>query len=587
MTTSGATVSRDMVVTNARVRTLDPSRPAASAFAVRDGRFVVVGSDDEVLARTERGSLRIDAGGRTVVPGLNDSHIHVIRGGLTYNTELRWDGVPSLADAMRLLADQAARTPAPQWVRVVGGWVPFQFAERRLPALDELNAVAPDTPVVVTCMYSRALLNRAALRAAAITRDTPNPPGGMIERDARGEPTGLLLAQPSPTILYQVLSRAPRLEHADQLNSTRHYLRELNRFGLTSIIDAAGGGQRYPEDYAVYEELHRRGELTVRTAYSLFPQVPGRENDDIANWMHSVDRNAGDRFLRVNGIGEWIISAAGDFEDFMDPRPAIPSEALADLERAIRTIVANRWPFRIHATYGETIAAFLNVFEKVDRDVPFAGLRWNFDHAETIRVTDLPRVAALGGAIAAQHRMGYQGEYFVEQYGRNAAVAAPPIRRILAEGIQVGLGTDATRVSTYNPWVSLHWYVTGKTVGGLQVLDAQNRLDRELALRLYTRGSAAFSGEADVKGIIAPGMLADFAALSEDFFSVDADAIAGIESVLTVVDGKVVYAAAEFEKLAPPIPPASPSWSPGIYHATSFRMAPIERRDGTIACAHF
>ena len=202
----------------------------------------------------------MDLQGRTVIPGLNDSHLHVIRGGLNYNMELRWDGVPSLADGLRMLKEQAQRTPPGQWVRVVGGWSEFQFAERRMPTLDEINAAAPETPVFILHLYCRALLNQAALRACGYTKDTPNPPGGEIQRDHSGNPTGLLIARPNATILYATLAKGPKLPPEHQMNSTRHFMRELNRLGLTSIIDAGGGFQNYPEDYAVIDELHKRGE---------------------------------------------------------------------------------------------------------------------------------------------------------------------------------------------------------------------------------------------------------------------------------------------------------------------------------------
>jgi len=185
----------------------------------------------------------IDLQGRRVVPGLNDSHLHVIRGGLNYNMELRWDGVPSLADALRMLKEQAQRTPPGQWVRVVGSWSEFQFAERRMPTLDEINDAAPDTPVFVLHLYCRALLNKAALRACGYTKDTPNPPGGEIQRDSRGNPTGLLIARPNAAILYATLAKGPKLPPEQQMNSTRHFMRELNRLGLTSVIDAGGGFQ--------------------------------------------------------------------------------------------------------------------------------------------------------------------------------------------------------------------------------------------------------------------------------------------------------------------------------------------------------
>src|ERR1700684_3660029 len=192
----------------------------AEAIAVEDGKISAVGRNSEVLRLKSPETETVDLRGQTVIPGLNDSHLHIIRGGLHYNLELRWDGVPSLADALRMLKEQAARTPAPQWVRVVGGWNEFQFAERRMPTLEEINAVAPETPVFVLHLYDRAILNRAALQACGYTKDTPNPPGGEIQRDKQGRPTGLLIARPNATLLYSALARGPKLSPEHQANST-------------------------------------------------------------------------------------------------------------------------------------------------------------------------------------------------------------------------------------------------------------------------------------------------------------------------------------------------------------------------------
>src|SRR5262245_32113994 len=270
----------DLILTNARIATQDARRSFAQAVAMKDGRFAAVGSEKDVLAHRGNGTTVIDAGGRTVIPGLNDSHTHLIRGGLNYNMELRWDGVPSLADALRMLHEQAARTPPPQWVRVVGGWSEFQFAERRMPTLDEINRVAPDTPVFVMHLYDRAFLNAAALRAAGYTHDTPDPLAGEIQRDKNGNPTGLLISKPNALILYATLAKGPPLPFEDQVNSTRQFMRELNRLGITSVIDAGGGFQNYPEDYAVITHLARQGQMTVRIAANLFTQKPKQERED-------------------------------------------------------------------------------------------------------------------------------------------------------------------------------------------------------------------------------------------------------------------------------------------------------------------
>lgn len=559
---AGAQANPPLILINGCFATVDREQPQASAVAIQDGRFLAVGDTDYVMRHRREGSQVIDLNGRTVVPGLNDSHLHLIRGGLNYNLELRWEGVPSLADALRMLKEQADRTPNPQWVRVVGGWTEFQFAERRMPTLDEINAAAPDTPVFVLHLYDSALLNRAALRAVGYTKDTPNPPGGEIVRDSAGNPTGMLIARPNAMILYATLAKGPTLPYDLQVNSTRQFMRELNRLGLTSAIDAGGGFQNYPEDYAVIEELDKANQLTIRIAYNLFTQNKGKELEDFQRWTGMVTPGQGSDYYRHNGAGEMLVFSAADFEDFLQPRPDLDPGMEDELERVVRHLVAQRWPFRLHATYDESISRMLDVFEKVDRDIPFDGLHWMFDHCETITQRNIDRVAALGGGIAIQHRMAFQGEYFVDRYGSEAAQATPPVKQMLQTGVPVGAGTDATRVASYNPWTALYWLVTGRTVGGLPLYGTAGHLPRQVALELWTAGSAWFSNEQERKGRIREGMLADLAVLSQDFFSIDAEQIKAIESVLTVVGGRIVYGAAEFTDLGPPPIPVLPDWSP-------------------------
>jgi len=576
---------RDLVIVGAKVTTLDRENPAAEAVAMRDGRFLAVGSEGEARAAAAPDATVIDAGGRRLIPGLIDSHIHVIRGGLNYNMELRWDGVPTLADAMAMLKRQVDRTPAPQWVRVVGGFTEHQFVEKRLPTLDELNAVAPDTPVFILHLYDRALLNGAALRAVGYGKDTPNPPGGEIVRDAAGNPTGLLLAQPNAAILYATLAKGPKLDPDIQLNSTRHFMRELNGLGVTSVVDAGGGFQNYPDDYQIIERLHADGLMTLRIAYNLFTQKPKEELADFAHWSDTVAPGHGDETYRLNGAGEMLVYSAADFEDFRVARPEMPPNMEADLEPVVRLLAERRWPWRLHATYDETIGRALDVFERVNREVPFDGLHWFFDHAETVSARNIDRIAALGGGIAVQHRMAYQGEYFVERYGAEAAEAAPPIRRMLEAGVPVGAGTDATRVASYNPWVSLSWLVSSKTVGGLRLSPAANRLDRETALRLWTEANTWFSNEVGAKGQIKAGQLADLALLSDDYFTAPEDGIAQIRSVLTVLGGKVVFGEGDFGPLAPDLPPAAPDWSPVATFGGYWRPRPAKAAQTALSAA--
>ena len=540
----------EVVFFNGKIATQDDKRSFADSLAVANGRILAAGTRDAVMRHANAATRQVDLKGRTVIPGLNDSHLHIIRGGLNFNMELRWDGVPSLADALGMLRRQVARTPAPQWVRVVGGWNEFQFAERRGPTLEEINAIAPDTPVFILHLYDSALLNAAALRAVGYSKDTPNPPGGEIQRDKRGNPTGMLIARPNAGLLYATLAKGPRLALDDQRNSTRHFMRELNRLGVTSAIDAGGGYQAYPDDYAVIMEMAKNSELTVRIAYNLFTQNAKKEIEDFAKWVKMTRPGEGDEFLRVNGAGEMLVFSAADFEDFLEPRPDLPDSL--ETEAVVKLLVANRWPFRLHATYNESIERFMNVFERVNAEIPFNGLRWFFDHCETITQKNIERVRALGGGVAIQHRMAYQGEYFIHRYGEEAVKRTPPIRHMLDAGLPVGAGTDATRVASFNPFVSLYWMVSGKTVGGTSMYGSENKLDRMEALRRYTVGSAWFSNEENRKGALVPGQFADFAVLNEDFFTVDQSRIRFLTSNMTVVGGKVVYADDEFGPLAPP-----------------------------------
>ncbi len=583
------TVTPDLIVHAAKLTTLDRATPLATAFAVQDGRIVAVGEAADITALRGPATRMIDAGGRRVIPGLADNHIHIIRGGLNYNMELRWDGVETLADAMAMLRAQVAVTPPPQWVRVVGGFTEHQFAEKCLPTIAELNAVAPDTPVFILHLYDRALLNAAALRVCGYTRDTPQPPGGEIVRDVAGNPTGLLLARPNATILYATLAKGPKLPAEYQLNSTKLFMRELNRLGITSVIDAGGGFQNYPEDYAIIQKLADAGALTVRIAYNLFTQKPQQEKADFLNWTASAKYQQGDDYFRLNGGGEMLVYSAADFEDFREPRPDMPPPMEAELEGVVRILAQNRWPWRLHATYDETIGRALDAFEAVARDIPLDGINWFFDHAETVTERNLERIARLGGGIAVQHRMMYQGEDFVARYGAAAAARTPPVARMLEMGLPVSAGTDATRVASYNPWVSLAWLVTGRTLGGMRLYPPHNLLDRETALRMWTEKVGWFSNETGKKGQIVPGQLADFAILDRDYFSVPEDEIRHITSVLTAVGGTVVHGSDDFAGLAPPLPKAMPDWSPvnrfGGYQAPR-RAEAVSPRSLDACCAN-
>jgi predicted amidohydrolase YtcJ len=560
-----AQAQADLILTNGKIATMAKEGEFVQAVAVKDGKVLATGSNSRILKLKSDQTQVIDAGGRIVIPGLNDSHLHVIREGLNYNMELRWDGVTSLKRALQMLKEQAARTPDGEWVKVVGGWNEYQFEEKRLPTLEEINAAVPDKPVFILYLYGLGFLNKKGIETLGYNKDTRFK-DGEVELDANGRPTGKLIAKPNALILYSTLAKTNKLSRADQVNSTLHFYRELNRLGVTSAIDAGGGFQNYPDDYGVSLELARSGQLTVRTSYYLFAQRAGKELEDFQRWLTMTHPDKNDHMFYPNGFsaeggGENLVASAADFENFLEPRPDLPAAMESELEPVVSLLVKNRWPFRLHATYSESIARDLDVIEKVNAKTPLNGLRFIIDHGETISDAELARIKKLGGGVAVQDRMHFQGEAYWKRYGEQTR-QMPPIRKMLDMKLPVGLGTDGTRVSSYNPWPSVYWAVTGKTAGGVPIWQGRDVLSRYEALKLITTGSAWMSGEEKVKGTIRRGQYADFVVLPEDVFTVDAEKIKRMESVLTVVNGKVVYGAGSYAPLAPQLPAVSPGWSP-------------------------
>jgi predicted amidohydrolase YtcJ len=559
-----AQTGSDLIIVNAKVLTMDPANPRAEAVVVRNQQIVFAGSVQAALKLKKKHTKMIDAGGRTLIPGLFDTHLHVIRGGRFYNTELRWDGVPTLARALTMLREQAQRTPKGQWVRVVGGWNEYQFAERRLPTLKEINEATGDVPTFILYLYGKAWLNKAGLALLGIDGSSPNPPGGLIEKDDAGNATGLLVAEPNAFILYSTLAKLPELTTAEKINSTLQYMTELNRLGVTAVMDAGGGFQNFPDDYAITDSLNKLGQITVRLPYFLFAQKKGTELSDYQRWTGMVDiehHSTQGVDYAVAGGGENLVADAADFENFLFPRPELPASMENNLKAVISLLVRKRWPFRLHATYNESISRDLDVIEAVNRETPLNGLLWIIDHAETISEENMKRVKALGGAIAIQHRMAYQGESFIHRYGKKAAETAPPVRRMMELGIPVALGTDGTRVASYNPWVAFYWFTTGKTIGGTQVMAANNTIDRLTALHLFTVGGYELLREKN-KGMIRAGYLADLVLLNQDLEAIPDEALLKLQSVLTLVDGKIVFGQAPFAQWAPAPLPVIPAWSP-------------------------
>lgn len=558
----------DIVLTNARITTMDAARPEATALAARDGVFIAVGSQEDVAGFIGPFTQVIDAGGKRVIPGLIDSHTHSIRGGVNYNLEVRWDTVDSLEEALHLLREQADRTPEGQFVRVAGGFSEFQFKEKRLPTVSELDSVAPNHPVLIHYLYRETLLNTKAIEYFGY--DQPGHvtyPGGTIEKDADGNSTGRLLATPSGLLMYRTLASAPKLSISDQINSSMQYMDELNGLGITSVSDAGGGGMEFPDSdpYQVTRWMHERGLLTTRIGYHSFPQVKGEELSNYQEWTKTIRAGTGDDMLKFVGAGENLTWAAYDFEIFKEARPDIDPDAEEILEKVMTVLGEGEWPFRQHVTYDETGDRLLPVYEKIAQG-PGLTNGWFIDHVETFSERNLERVAELGGGIALQNRLQFQAEDFAALYGQEALGKTPNFRAIVDLGVPVGGGTDATRVTSYNPWFSIQWMSTGLSRGGMRMYGDDNLLTREEALRVWTTGSAWFTGDAGRKGAITPGQLADFAVLDRDYFAITDAEIAKLQSELTVLGGEVVHAKGGFAHHdLKHIPPISPDWSPVIF----------------------
>lgn len=566
-----AQTKADIIIYNAKITTLDDNDTEAQAVAILKNKIFATGTNEQILKLKDRKTKMIDAGKRRVIPGLFDSHLHVIRGGRFYNAELRWDGVSTLKRALEMLKEEAQRTPEGQWVRVVGGWNDYQFEEKRLPTLKEINEATGNVPVFILYLYGKAWLNKAGLQKLNINAETPNPAGGLIEKDNDGNPTGLLVAEPNAFILYSTLAKLPELTTEEKINSTLQYMTELNRLGVTAVMDAGGGFQNFPDDYAITDSLHKAGKITVRLPYYLFAQKKGTELADYKKWMGMVeiDQHSSNGInevdYHVQGGGENLVADAADFENFLFPRPELPATMENNLKPVIQLLVKNRWPFRIHATYNESITRDLNVIEEVNKETPLTGLVWFIDHAETISEESMQRIKALGGGIAIQHRMAYQGESFIHRYGKKAALTTPPVKRMLEIGLPVGLGTDGTRVASYNPWVALYWITTGRTIGGTQTMAKENVLDRTTALKLMTSGGYSLIKENN-KGKIQKGFYADLVILNKDYLTVADEEIPAINSLLTIVDGKIVYGSGVYKSVAPAALPVIPAWSPVKYY---------------------
>ena len=529
----------DTVLLNGKVVTLDARSTTQEAIAVRDGRIIAVGTTADIRKLAGPATRVIDARGRTVIPGLIDSHLHAIRAALSFSTEVNWIGARSLEEALGRIRAASRTMKAGSWLIVAGGWNVQQFEENRRPTQAELTAVAPNNPVYVQLGYGWAMLNPLAHKTLGISSETDLPGGGRFERDASGTPTGAVTG--AQNAIVSLFDRLPKPTFTEQVEGTKAFFRELNRLAITGAGDP-GGNNLTSTDYEALFKVWRDKAMTVRVTYTLNGQTPGKEFDELRDLTGLLPMGFGDDMLRFNGLGERITVAMNNNN--------APTQADKDAYyRIVRWAAERGMSLTMHWGNDASVDHLLSIFERVNKEIPIAPLRWSIAHLNDASVDSLRRMKALGVGWTMQDAMYFGGEQFIKQAGADAARRTPPVETARKMGVVVGAGTDAHRVASYNPFTALQWLLDSKTVGGVAMRGPEETPSRMDALRFYTLGSAWFSFDEDARGSLEVGKLADCAVLSDDYMTVAVEKIGGLESVLTMVGGKIVYSAGPFDGL--------------------------------------
>jgi predicted amidohydrolase YtcJ len=522
----------DTILVNGKVVRYDAE--PAQALAVRGGTIAAIGASADINALAGPGTRVIDLGGRTVIPGLIDSHIHAIRAGLTWQTEVHWIGVRTLAEALGRIRDKAAQAPRGSWLVVAGGWMPRQFAEGRAPTQAEIADAAPEHRVYVQLLYSRVLLSPGGDQALGLAEDGALAAGLSVERDGDGRPTGWLSGD--NRTISDLFDRLPRPAPAEQIAGTRAFFRALNAVGITGVIDP--GGYNLPiEAYQAVLQVWRDNALTIRVVYSLCAPRRDHELKDLQALVPPMF--FGDQWLRFNGIGENVTWGMYNNDTPFDAQKE-------QLYQVLRWAARSRLTATLHWQNQRSVHHLLEVLERVNAEAPVASLRWSIAHLNDASLDNLKRMKVMGLGWLMQNAFYFRGEAFLGQRGLELARVSPPIVSALDMGVPVGGGTDAHRVMWFSPFVSLQWMLDGKTVGGTAMRAPEELPSRMQALQLYTEGSAWFAFEETRRGALTPGKLADLAVLSKDYLGVPVDEIGSIGSLLTIVGGRVVYAEGPF-----------------------------------------
>jgi predicted amidohydrolase YtcJ len=530
----------DLILRNGKIITVDRDFSIRQAVAIRDGRFIAVGSDRDVRVLIGPRTRVIELGGRTVIPGLIDAHIYATEAALSWDAELHWEGMRSLDTGLKQIAAATQTKPPGSWIVVGGGWVPTQFSEKRFPTRAELDKLAPNHPVYVQYLREGALLNSAALKAVGIALGTSDPPGGKFERNPNtGELTGWLQGVAAWQYVYNKIPR-PSLDKAHQ--SMRNCFRELNRLGITSAGDLHTRSVTFAHR-RLLSEMARSGDLTVRLNFYVLADDDGDELEQLKATIDEIKGLPQSDNFRFVGLGKNLTRAVGD----RHPKgTAITAETKEKFRRMLGSFTGERFGVHLQTDQDTTARQWLDVLEEINASTPFSSQRVAFAQLEDATPETIARIKKLGGGIAVQDRMALTGERSVELWGMDKARNAPPLRTMIESGIAIGAGTGAFRSSSYSPMLSLWWLITGKTVGGSTIRNQSQNLTREEALQLHTIGSAWFTFDEGRKGSIEVGKLADLAVLNGDYLTVSADQIPSLESMLTLVGGRVVYAVEPF-----------------------------------------
>ena len=527
----------DTILTNGKIITVDQQFSIQEAVAVRDGKILSVGKTADIRKFAGPNTRLIDLQGRTVIPGLIDSHLHGIRAALSFSTEVNWIGAASLDDALGRIT-QASRTMKPRaWLIVAGGWNVQQFKERRLPTQAELVTAAPNNPVYVQLGYSWVMMNPAGYKSMNISSEADLPAGATFEKGPDGKPGGAIRG--SQNAIVALFDKLPKPSPDQQIDGTKKFFQELNRLAITGFVDP-GGNNLFPTDYPAVFDVWRKGQMAVRVAFALNGQTPGSEFEDYQNLTRLLPMGFGDDMLKFNGIGERITWEMNNNEK---PTPAQKERYY----QIIKWAAEQGMSLTMHWNRDASVDELLSLFEKLNAEVPITGLRWSIAHLNDASEKTLRRMKALGVGWTVQDAMYFDGEQFLRQNGAEAARRVPPVNTAKKIGVNVGAGTDAHRVASYNPFTALQWFLDGKTVGGTAIRGPEETPSRGDALRLYTMGSAWFSHDEKTRGSLEVGKFADLAILSKDYMTVPVEEIGSIQSLLTMVGGKIVYAAPPFE----------------------------------------